>query len=74
MSHCMHPESLKDRIREYRLYKWKKTKGVDEDGLINDLPKGLRRGIKRHLCMALLLRVSASLNFVYEYLFRCFKS
>ena len=53
MSHRMLPENLRDRIREYRLYKWKKTKGVDENGLINDLPKDTQRDLKRHLCLAL---------------------
>lgn len=69
MSHRMLPEDLRIRIMQYRQYKWKKTKGVDENGLINDLPKDLRRDIKRHLRLSLLRRVSEFLNFVYGYLF-----
>ena len=64
MSHRMLPPDLKDRIRQYRQYKWKKTKGVDENGLINDLPKDVRIDVKQHLCLALLVRVSASFNCV----------
>lgn len=71
MSHRILPEHLRIRIRQYRQYKWKKTKGVDENGLINDLPKDLRRDIKRHCRLALLMRVSAFLNFVYAYICSC---
>jgi cyclic nucleotide gated channel len=35
----------------------KKTEGVDEEDLIINLPKDLRRGVKRHLCLLLLMRV-----------------
>ena len=58
MSHRLLPESLRERIRRYEQYKWQETRGVDEDNLIRDLPKDLRRDIKRHLCLALLMRVS----------------
>ena len=58
MSHRLLPESLRERIRRYEQYKWQETRGVDEDNLIHDLPKDLRRDIKRHLCLALLMRVS----------------
>lgn len=57
MSHRLLPESLKGRIRRYEQYKWQETRGVDEDNLVNNLPKDLRRDIKRHLCLALLRRV-----------------
>lgn len=60
MSHRMLPENLKTRIREYRQYKWKRTKGVDENGLITDLTKDHQRDIKRHLRLTLLFKVSAS--------------
>ncbi|KAI7725507.1 hypothetical protein M8C21_007049, partial [Ambrosia artemisiifolia] len=59
MSHRMLPESLKERIRRYEQYKWQETRGVDEDNLIRNLPKDLRRDIKRHLCLKLLKRVGA---------------
>ncbi|XP_057450796.1 cyclic nucleotide-gated ion channel 1-like [Lotus japonicus] len=57
MSHRLLPDSLKERIRRHEQYKWQETRGVDEDHLIRDLPKDLRRDIKRHLCLALLMRV-----------------
>lgn len=57
MSHRLLPESLKERIRRYEQYKWQETRGVDEDNLIRNLPKDLRRDIKRHLCLQLLKRV-----------------
>lgn len=58
MSHRMLPEGLKDRIRRYEQYKWQETRGVEEESLIRNLPKDLRRDIKRHLCLDLLMRVS----------------
>ncbi|KAJ8440659.1 hypothetical protein Cgig2_031076 [Carnegiea gigantea] len=53
---CFH-KNLRKRIRRYEQYKWQKTKGVDEENVFHDLPKDLRRDIKRHLCLALLRRV-----------------
>lgn len=35
----------------------KKTEGVDEEDLIINIPKDLRRDVKRHLCLLLLMRV-----------------
>ncbi|KAG6429468.1 hypothetical protein SASPL_107519 [Salvia splendens] len=57
MAHRLLPESLRQRIRRYEQYKWQETRGVDEDYLIRNLPKDLRRDIKQHLCLALLKRV-----------------
>ncbi|CAN6569585.1 unnamed protein product [Malus baccata var. baccata] len=57
MSHRLLPENLRERIRRYEQYKWQETRGVDEENLICNLPKDLRRDIKRHLCLALLMRV-----------------
>lgn len=59
MSHRMLPKSLRERIRRYEQYKWQETRGVVEETLINNLPKDLKRDIKRHLCLALLKKVSA---------------
>ncbi|KAM3282497.1 hypothetical protein P3S67_026142 [Capsicum chacoense] len=50
MSHRMLPDNLRERIRSYEQYKWQQTRGVDEDYLISNLPKDLKRDIKRHLC------------------------
>ena len=60
MSHRLLPEDLRERIRRYEHYKWQETRGVDEENLLRNLPKDLRRDIKRHLCLALLMRVSSS--------------
>ncbi|KAK3130534.1 hypothetical protein QOZ80_6BG0494760 [Eleusine coracana subsp. coracana] len=57
MSYRLLPENLKERIRRYEQYKWQETRGVDEERLLINLPKDLRRDIKRHLCLSLLMRV-----------------
>lgn len=44
-------------MRRYDQYKWLETRGVDEEYLVQNLPKDLRRDIKRHLCLALVRRV-----------------
>lgn len=58
MSHRMLPENLRERIRRYEQYKWQETRGAEEEALIANLPRDLRRDIKRHLCLDLLKRVS----------------
>ncbi|XP_019191092.1 PREDICTED: cyclic nucleotide-gated ion channel 1-like [Ipomoea nil] len=58
MSHLMLPYDLKERIRKYEQYRWQETRGVDEESLISNLPKDLRRDINHHrLCWYLLKRV-----------------
>ncbi|XAR62971.1 hypothetical protein NMG60_11022732 [Bertholletia excelsa] len=57
MSHRMLPENLRERIRRYEQYKWQETRGVEEEALTRNLPKDVRRDIKRHLCWSLLTRV-----------------
>ncbi|KAL6876340.1 hypothetical protein ACP4OV_012912 [Aristida adscensionis] len=57
MSYRLLPENLKERIRRYEQYRWQETSGVDEELLLMNLPKDLRRDIKRHLCLSLLMRV-----------------
>ncbi|KAJ1413776.1 RmlC-like jelly roll fold [Sesbania bispinosa] len=57
MSHRMLPENLKKRIRRYEQYKWQENRGVEEEALIRNLPKDLRRDIKRHLCFTLVKKV-----------------
>lgn len=51
------PEHIKERISRHDQYRWQETQGVDEEGLLINLPKDLRRDIKRHLCLSLLMRV-----------------
>ncbi|XP_072989806.1 cyclic nucleotide-gated ion channel 1-like isoform X1 [Typha latifolia] len=57
MSYRLLPENLKERIRRHEQYRWQETRGFDEEQLLQNLPKDLRRDIKRHLCLALLKRV-----------------
>lgn len=57
MSHRLLPDHLKERIRSYEQYKWQETRGVDEQNLVLNLPKDIRRDIKRHLCLDLLSQV-----------------
>uniref|UniRef100_A0ACD5ZF98 Uncharacterized protein n=1 Tax=Avena sativa TaxID=4498 RepID=A0ACD5ZF98_AVESA len=57
MAHRLLPENLKERILRHEQYRWQETRGVDEEGLLMNLPKDLRREIKRHLCLSLLMRV-----------------
>lgn len=57
MHHRMLPPDLRERVRRYDQYKWLETRGVDEESLVQTLPKDLRRDIKRHLCLALVKRV-----------------
>ncbi|KAL0373807.1 UNVERIFIED_CONTAM: putative cyclic nucleotide-gated ion channel 13 [Sesamum radiatum] len=57
MSHRMLPQDLRARIRRYEHYKWQEKRGVEEESLISNFPKDLRRDIKRHLCGTLLKRV-----------------
>lgn len=58
MHHRLLPQDLRERVRRYDQYKWLETRGVDEENLVQSLPKDLRRDIKRHLCLALVRRVS----------------
>ncbi|KAF5445693.1 hypothetical protein F2P56_034728 [Juglans regia] len=57
MHHRLLPQELRERVRRYDQYKWLETRGVDEETLVQSLPKDLRRDIKRHLCLALVRRV-----------------
>lgn len=58
MSHRLLPENLRKRVRRYEHYTWQETRGVDEHSLLRNLPRDIQRYYKRHLCLALLMRVS----------------
>ncbi|KAJ6842178.1 putative cyclic nucleotide-gated ion channel 5 isoform X2 [Iris pallida] len=62
MHHRMLPQELRERVRRYDQYKWLETRGVDEESLVQSLPKDLRRDIKRHLCLGLVKRVPLFAN------------
>ncbi|KAL9230838.1 hypothetical protein vseg_006134 [Gypsophila vaccaria] len=51
------PSRLRHRVRHYERQNLLTTGGVDEMELIKDLPEGLRRDIKRYLCLDLLKKV-----------------
>ncbi|KAL5730901.1 putative cyclic nucleotide-gated ion channel 5 [Ranunculus cassubicifolius] len=62
MHHRLLPQDLRDRVRRYDQYKWLETRGVDEESLVSNLPKDIRRDIKRHLCLELVRRVPLFAN------------
>ncbi|KAG6730552.1 hypothetical protein I3842_01G086400 [Carya illinoinensis] len=57
MSRCMLPNCLKERVRRYEQHKWLQIRGVEEENLIQNLPRDIRRDIKHHLCFDLLKKV-----------------
>ncbi|WOG87591.1 hypothetical protein DCAR_0206821 [Daucus carota subsp. sativus] len=58
MRHRQLPEELQDRVRRFIQYQWLATRGVDEEEIVKSLPLDLKRGIQRHLCLALVRQVS----------------
>ncbi|XP_006362932.1 cyclic nucleotide-gated ion channel 4-like isoform X1 [Solanum tuberosum] len=51
------PRELKQRTRNFQRQKWAAMRGVDECDMIRNLPEGLRRDIKYHLCLDLVRQV-----------------
>lgn len=51
------PSQLKHRVRRYERHHWAALRGVDEEDMVRGLPEGLRRDIKRHLCLDLVRQV-----------------
>ncbi|KAF5457682.1 hypothetical protein F2P56_021767 [Juglans regia] len=51
------PSRLRQRVRHYERQRWTTMGGEDEMGMIKDLPQGLRRDIKRYLCLDLIKKV-----------------
>ncbi|KAJ4826308.1 Cyclic nucleotide-gated ion channel 2 [Turnera subulata] len=51
------PSRLRQRVRHFERQRWATMGGEDEMELIKDLPDGLRRDIKRHLCLDLIMKV-----------------
>ncbi|XP_031490972.1 cyclic nucleotide-gated ion channel 2 isoform X2 [Nymphaea colorata] len=56
------PSKLRQRVRHYEHQRWATMRGEDEMELIKDLPQGLRRDIKRHLCLDLMKQVPLFFN------------
>jgi hypothetical protein len=61
------PQGLRQRVRNYERQCWAAMRGVDECQLIKNLPEGLRRDIKYHLCLGLVRQVWLP-NFDYIFL------
>ncbi|EFH62754.1 hypothetical protein ARALYDRAFT_315184 [Arabidopsis lyrata subsp. lyrata] len=57
MSYRVIPQYLKERIRRFEDYKWRETKGTEEEALLRSLPKDLRLETKRYLYLDMLKRV-----------------
>ncbi|KAL0310217.1 UNVERIFIED_CONTAM: Cyclic nucleotide-gated ion channel 2 [Sesamum calycinum] len=51
------PSQLRQRVRRYERQRWAVMGGDNEMELIQDLPEGLRRDIKRFLCLDLIKKV-----------------
>lgn len=60
MRHRQLPPELQERVRRFVQYQWIATRGVDEKAILDSLPLDIRRQIQRHLCLALVRRVSLS--------------
>lgn len=52
------PSRLRERVRQFEYQRWTMMGGQDEMELVKDLPDGLRRDIKRYLCLDLVKKVS----------------
>lgn len=56
------PSHLRQRVRHFENQRWATMGGQDETELIKDLPDGLRRDIKRYLCLDLIKKVILATN------------
>ncbi|KAK6946777.1 Cyclic nucleotide-binding domain [Dillenia turbinata] len=51
------PREIQKRVRNYERKKWAAMRGIDEAEMIRNVPEGLRRDIKYHLCLDLVRQV-----------------
>ncbi|XP_061348313.1 cyclic nucleotide-gated ion channel 4-like isoform X1 [Gastrolobium bilobum] len=51
------PQGFRQRVRNYERQRWAAMRGVDECEITRNLPEGLRRDIKYHLCLDLVRQV-----------------
>lgn len=58
MKHRQLPTQLRQRVRRYERQRWAAVGGDDEMQLIKYFPQGLRRDIKRFICLNLIKKVS----------------
>lgn len=52
------PQAFRQRVRNYERQRWAAMRGVDECEMTRNLPEGLRRDIKYHLCLDLVRQVN----------------
>ena len=55
------PPHLRRRVHHFERHRWAAMEGQDEMELIKDLPDGLRRDIKRYLCIDLVKKVTRTI-------------
>ena len=60
------PMQLRDRVLLHERHMYLATRGVEEEEMLGGLSEGLRRDIKRHLCLAVVKRVGRWLNLCLE--------
>lgn len=58
------PSRLRRRVRQFEHQRWTIMGCQDEMEVIKDLPDGLRRDIKRYLCLDLVKKVIKPMFFV----------
>ena len=55
------PHHLRQRVHRLERQRWAAMEGQDEMQLIKDFPDGLRRDIKRYLCIDLVKKVTRTI-------------
>ncbi|KAK8706135.1 hypothetical protein V6N13_049711 [Hibiscus sabdariffa] len=63
------PSRFRQRVRNYERQRWAAMRGVDECEMIKNLPEGLRRDIKYHLCLDLVRQIAREGDPVQRMLF-----
>lgn len=66
------PSRLRQRVRKFERERWAAVTGDEEMEMIKDLPEGLRRDIKRYLCLELVKQVQYLKHFWSVKLMSCF--
>lgn len=67
------PSNLRRRARHFDRQRWAALGGLDEMELIRELPEGLRRDIKRYLCIDLVNKVPIK-NHIYLITIPCLRT
>lgn len=56
------PVEIRQRVRQYERQRWAAMRGVDELEMTRELPDGMRRDIKYHLCLDLVRQVFVEIS------------